>query len=700
MSTVEGNVNNWPPLTICLCRRVLHLLTMVSFSYLLTRRVALLSLVASSTAQSSKVLWPFEIAASILDPVLETIGSTLRGDGLIDGTLGAIGGILGSEQTFDYIVVGGGTAGAGVGVRLAEAGFSVAIIEAGGFYEVEKPVFGTTPAGSFLGVGASPLDTVPTTDWGFNTEPQPHLNNRRIHYARGKCLGGSSALNFMVYHRGTTASYQKWADTVDDQSYTLGNLTPFFNRAVTFTPPGERSLNNVTTNYDASSFSNSGGPVQVGYGYWLTVWASFLEKAFNALGIQEHTEFNNGRLLGYHYSQSTLRSRDQTRSSSVAYIHAAGSDSKTSQNLKVFTHTQVRRVLFDQSSPRPKASGVEVSALLGLAQYNISARREVILSAGAFQSPQLLMLSGIGPTDELSEHGIGQIVSAPGVGQNMWDHVLFGPSYSVKFPTVGSMLLRPVALASALVDYVTKAIGPLTYIADILGWEKLSKLDNYRNKFSESTLNALATFPDDWPEVEYIAADAYAGNFRHPLAQQPLNGKKYVSILGAMVAPLSRGNITLKSGNPLAAPAINPNWLSDPADQELAIAWYRRMREIFTTKDVASQLEEVGVEQYPGLDNDSDEEILAVIRDSAITVWHASSTCRMGKSVLKNGIKERVDEMDVVDSEAKVFGVDGLRIVDASIFPFLPPGHPQSTIYALAEKISEAIVRDGSSNTS
>lgn len=673
---------------------------MVSFSYPLTRRVALLSLVASSTAQSSKVLWPFEIAASILDPVLETIGSTLRGDGLIDGTLGAIGGILGSEQTFDYIVVGGGTAGAGVGVRLAEAGFSVAIIEAGGFYEVEKPVFGTTPAGSFLGVGASPLDTVPTTDWGFNTEPQPHLNNRRIHYARGKCLGGSSALNFMVYHRGTTASYQKWADTVDDQSYTLGNLTPFFNRAVTFTPPGERSLNNVTTKYDASSFSNSGGPVQVGYGYWLTVWASFLEKAFNALGIQEHTEFNNGRLLGYHYSQSTLRSKDQTRSSSVAYIHAAGSDSKTSQNLKVFTHTQARRVLFDQSSPRPKASGVEVSALLGLAQYNISARREVILSAGAFQSPQLLMLSGIGPTDELSEHGIGQIVSAPGVGQNMWDHVLFGPSYSVKFPTVGSMLLRPVALASALVDYVTKAIGPLTYIADILGWEKLSKLGNYRNKFSESTLNALATFPDDWPEVEYIAADAYAGNFRHPLAQQPLNGKKYVSILGAMVAPLSRGNITLKSGNPLAAPAINPNWLSDPADQELAIAWYRRMREIFTTNDVASQLEEVGVEQYPGLENDSDEQILAVIRDSAITVWHASSTCRMGKSVLKNGIKERVDEMDVVDSEAKVFGVDGLRIVDASIFPFLPPGHPQSTIYALAEKISEAIIRDGSSNTS
>lgn len=679
---------------------------MVLLSRFLARRAALLSLVASTIAQSQDATTNSTANAteargllgSLLDPILETIGSTLQGDGLIDSTLGAIGGILGVDQTFDYIVIGGGTAGAGVGVRLAEAGFSVAIVEAGGFYEIEKPVFSTTPAGSFFGVGASPLDTIPTTDWGFATEPQPHLNNRRIHYARGKCLGGSSALNFMVYHRGTTASYQRWADVVGDQSYTLGNLMPYFNRAVTFTPPGKRSLDNVTTNYDASSFSNTGGPVQVGYGFWVSIWASFLEKAFTALGLSRNNDFNNGKLLGYHYSQSTLRASDQTRSSSVAYIHAVQSNSQASRNLKVFTHTQARRVLFDTSSARPKANGVEVSALVGLAKYTIRARREVIVSAGAFQSPQLLMFSGIGPTDELQQQGIEQIVSAPGVGQNMWDHILFGPTYSVKFPTVGSTLLRPLKLANALVEYATKATGLLTYAADILGWEKLSKLDGYRDKFSQSTLSALEAFPDDWPEVEYIAADAYAGNFRAPLAQQPLDGKKYVSILGAMVAPLSRGNITLKSANPLAAPAINPNWLSDPADQELAIAWYRRMREIFETKEVASQLEEVGKEAYPGLDKDSDEAIMAAIRDSAITVWHASSTCKMGKSVVKDGVRERVDEMDVVDSEAKVFGVDGLRVVDASIFPFLPPGHPQSTIYALAEKISDDIIRDSRSS--
>jgi choline dehydrogenase len=242
-------------------------------------------------------------------------------------------------------------------------------------------------------------------------------------------------------------------------------------------------------------------------------------------------------------------------------------------------------------------------------------------------------------------------------------------------------------------QYINDATGQLTYAADILAWEKLSKLASYRSKFSTQTLDALAEFPDDWPEVEYIAADAYAGNFRFPILQQPLDNKKYVGILGALVAPLSRGNITLKSSNPLAAPAINPNWLTHPADEEVAIAWYRRMREVFATDVYKTQLEEPGTEAYPGLDKQSDEEILAVIRDSAMTVWHAAGTCRMGKSTTKDGVKVPVDEMDVIDNEAKVFGVDGLRVVDASSFPLLPPGHPMSTIYALAEKIADKIIQ-------
>lgn len=663
--------------------------------HLLRSTLLTLAVSTQATASLSDLLAAIGLGGSVLNPILETVDSTLQGNGLIDNTLGAVGGVLGVDQTFDYVVVGGGTAGTAIGVRLAEAGFSVAIIEAGGYYEITKPLLGSTPAGSFFGIGSSAVDKFATVDWGFETEAQPYLNGRSIHYARGKCLGGSSALNFMVHHRGSTASYQKWADIVDDQSYTLANLTPYFKRSVTFTPPSGRSLDNVTTNYDQSDFSSSGGPVQVGYGQWLTVGGTWLQKAFQTMGLKETNGFNSGNLLGYHFSQSTIRASDQTRSSSAAYIHSVQSNSATSKNLKVFTQTQAKRVDFDTSSGRPKATGVEVTALLGLSNYNIKARREVILSAGTFQSPQLLMLSGIGPGDQLAEHGISQTVSAPGVGQNMWDHVMFGPSYSVKFPTVGSFLVNPVAVAASLVEYITSATGQLTYAADILGWEKLSKLPSYRGRFSSATLDALDGFPDDWPEVEYINADAYAGDFRFPVLQQPLDGKMYVGILGAMVAPMSRGNVTLQSSNPLSKPAVNPNWLSHPVDQEVAVAWYRRMREVFATSDYQSQLEQPDSEAYPGLDKDDDEQILEVIRQSAMTVWHAAGTCRMGKSTVRDGFKVPVDNMDVIDSEAKVFGVDGLRVVDASSFPFLPPGHPMSTIYALAEKIAENIISGG-----
>lgn len=160
-----------------------------------------------------------ELADAVTSPLFDAIKPLLNGDGLIEGTLGAIGGTLGEEQEFDYLVAGGGTAGNVMGVRLAEAGYKVAIIEAGGFYEIDKPVLSTAPFGATLGTGSSMLDSVPTTDWVFQTTPQAGANDRSFHYARGKCLGGSSALNFMVYHRGSTGSYDRWADLVGDDSY-------------------------------------------------------------------------------------------------------------------------------------------------------------------------------------------------------------------------------------------------------------------------------------------------------------------------------------------------------------------------------------------------------------------------------------------------------------------------------------------------
>lgn len=648
----------------------------------------------------SDVLSSVGLGEAVANPLLETIDSTLKGNGLIDGTLGALAGTLGVEQEFDYVVVGGGTAGNAVGVRLAEAGYTVAIVEAGIFYELGKPVLGTTPVGDIIGIGSSSLDSIPTVDWGYLTEPQEGLGGRRVHYAQGKTLGGSSALNFMIHHRGSRGSYQMWADMVGDQSYTYDGLEPYFKRSVTLTPPDDtKRRENASTRFDEDAFSTPGGPVQVGYTNWVSVWATWLEKGLQAIGMERTVGFSSGNLMGYHYSQSTIRGSDQTRSSSNSYINAANDDKDTSERLKVFTSTQARKVLFStpssaanstnststSASNKPRATGVEVTGLAGVSTYKLTAKHEVILSAGAFQSPHLLMHSGLGPAAHLAEHGIPVVKDLPGVGQNMWDHVMFGPSRSVKFDTLDRVLHDPIALTDALTSYITTKTGPLTSnVVEFLGWEKLSTLDSYRANFSASTVEALASFPADWPEVEHISGNGYIGTFTFPVLQQPLDGKQYATILGGMVAPLSRGTVTLKSANPLQKPAIDPRWLTDPADQEVAVAWYRRMREVWRTPALQSIIEDPSEEAFPGLEHETDEEILEVVRKSAMTIWHASGTCKMGREV---------DKMAVVDTEARIFGVQGLRVVDSSIMPLLPPGHPQSTIYALAEKVADMIIK-------
>ncbi|KAI0146282.1 alcohol oxidase [Xylariaceae sp. FL1272] len=613
----------------------------------------------------------------ILDPLGETVSSTLSGQGLIQGALGEIEGVLGAEQSYDYVVVGGGTAGNAIGVRLAEAGFTVAIIEAGINYELGKPVLGSTPAGAFFGIGSSSIDSLPTVDWEFVTEPQTGANNRSVHYARGKCLGGSSALNFMIHHRGSTGSYQQWADLVGDQSYTLENWLPYFEKAVNFTPPNNDIRRaNVSTQYNADAFSSPGGPVQVGYTNWVSVWSTWLEKGLQAVGIQRTTGFDDGDLMGYHYSQSTIRASDQTRSSSAEYVYSVTGTS-TEKNLKVYTETLAKKILFDGN----KATGVQVSLIGAAPTYTIKATKEVIVSAGTFQSPQLLMVSGVGPKSTLEELDIPVVSNLEGVGQNMWDHILFGPSYQVDFPTLDATLHDPVALAAALVEYSTEAKGPLSSnVVEFLGWEKLPS--KYRANFTDATREALSWFADDWPEVEHISGNGYIGDFAFPVLQQPLDGKQYATNLGAMVAPLSRGTVTITSSSMLTPPSINPNWLTHPADQEVAIAWYRRMREVWDTPELRSI--RVGTsEAYPGLDATTDEQILDVVRSSLMTVWHAAGTCKMGQAD---------DSMAVVDNAARVFGVENLRVVDASAFPLLPPGHPQSTVYALAEKIADSII--------
>lgn len=349
--------------------------------------------------------------------------------------------------------------------------------------------------------------------------------------------------------------------------------------------------------------------------------------------------------------------------------------------ITVYLGTQADRVLFDSNKT---ATAVQVTALTDGAKYIVNATHEIIVSAGALHSPQLLMLSGVGPAEVLSRFDIDMIADRPGVGQNLTDHVLFGPSYEVVFDTLDKVLHDPVVLAESIAEYALASDGPLTTnVADFLAFERLPSSSN----LSQAAWDALDGLTSDWPHVEYFFADGFIGNFTIPWLDQPTDGKQYVSILAGLVAPQSRGQVTLASGRASDRPVFDPQWLTDETDVQVAVAAYQRVRDLFATGPVESVRSVPGGlqgEYFPGPHVQSFDEILDAIRSSVMAVMHASCTNRMGT---------RDDPTAVVDSLGRVMGVDALRVVDASAMALLPPGHPQALIYALAEKIADDIIR-------
>lgn len=313
--------------------------------------------------------------------------------------------------------------------------------------------------------------------------------------------------------------------------------------------------------------------------------------------------------------------------------------------LTVYPMTQAMRILFNGTC----ATGVRVHSS-GM-DWSVRARKEVILSAGVFHSPQLLMVSGVGPASTLRGHNISVVKDLPGVGQNMHDSCAIG---GVMHKT---NITNPAITQAVMNDYINNGTGILTNSGgDVLAFEKLPPA--FRSKLSNTTLEALSQWPEDWPDMEFL----------------PLNRGGPTDAAGAevsmlMVATISRGNMTIRSRSMLDKPLINTNWLLDPADQELAVQAYRRAREIWTYFPATGV--DVGEEQAPGANVTTDAQLLEYIKEQGVSaIHHGSSTNMMG----------RADEaMAVVDSHGKVFGLQGLRVIDSSSFRFTPPGHTQAT---------------------
>ncbi|OHW94724.1 glucose-methanol-choline oxidoreductase [Colletotrichum incanum] len=629
--------------------------------------------------------------------ILSLSASLLFYGGLVSATLGprprSICAQANDGLKFDYVIIGGGTAGLVLANRLTEnASVTVAVLEAGTLPEDVAGNWTQVPgyAGKFNS-GA------PSMSWGFQTTPQAGLNNRTYPYYRAKAassakdldfLGGCSNVNYMAYSQTTKGAHQAWAALVNDPSYTYENMLQYYSKTMDFSAQEKESrLANATVRYNSVNVAKGGG-LDVTYPAYAQSWSTWVSKGLAAIGVPEVESFINGNLLGHSWQLGTIREADSVRSSSeTAYLRPIMSR----PNLSVFHYTMAERILFDNKT----ATGVEYTSTASNCSGTISAAKEVILTAGAFQSPQLLQVSGVGPKDLLSKYGIPVVADVPAVGQGMRDHMTIFASYQVNVLT-SSALEGADYLAKAINDFNTNGQGPLASPGgDLIGGEKIP--DELRKGFANETVEYLSTYPADWPEVLY---DVYPGGVTEATA-----GDNYATLQATLVVPHSRGTVKIQSAKMSDAPIINPNWLTENSDMDVLVAGFKRVRQALETSAMAPVL--IGQELFPGSTIKSDEEIRTYIAQASSPIYHAFATNKMG-----NG----TDADAVVDSRGRVVGVSrrelssflffrftetgtpantdkcAVRVIDSSSFPFLPPGPaPQVQVYALAEKLADDI---------
>ncbi|KAL9602708.1 MAG: hypothetical protein Q9219_001698 [cf. Caloplaca sp. 3 TL-2023] len=556
--------------------------------------------------------------------------------------------------------------------RLTEqSNVTVAVVEAGTWAENVVGNLTEVPGYDFTFDVKAENATITAVDWGFLTTPQQGITGQPIlRYPRGKALGGSTNLNAMAWGESSRGVFAKWADEVGDDSWQYDNVHKYYNKATNFTPPDlSTRWANATPTYDPALIV-TGGPLDVSYGAYAYSWTTWLAVALDGIGIKNTNSFITGELNGSAWQQHTINHTTGFRASADRgylrpFLHRP--------NLVVIDSTLGERVLFDADK---RATGIEVTT--ANVTYTLNATREVIVSGGVFQSPQLLQVSGVGPAALLESHGIPVVADRPGVGQNLDDQILFGVSYRVNVPTL-STIGSPDYTAGDVELFNTNATGRLTSPGgEYVGYEKVPQ--ELRSGFSPDTVKALDALPSDWPEIEYLTLPAFVGDFSG--TPPPEDGYDYATLIGTLLSQTSRGNVSISSARMSDPPLINPNWLTTQADIEVSVAMFKRLRQAWAVPALAANLT-IGEEYYPGPSVQTDAEIEALIRRTMTPVSHASATCKMGKEG---------DQMAVVDSHGKVFGVRNLRVVDASAFPFLPPGSaPQAAVYMLAEKIADDV---------
>lgn len=534
---------------------------------------------------------------------------------------------MSADKTYDFIIAGGGSAGCVLANRLSEdPECKVLLLEAG---KPDRHLWLKLP------LKFRDLMTDERFNWGYETEPESGLDNRRLPVPRGKALGGSSSINGMMYCRGHASDYDRWGQ-LGLSGWSYSDVLPYFKRSENF---------------------EQGDPAFHGQQGMLTVSpgdrSSDAFNAYRAAGkANGHrlTDDHNGAVQdGFGPTDYTIRN-GRRASVSKSFLEPAMDRS----NLTIETGAQAARVLFENR----RATGIEYSQ--GGKKISVRASREVLLCGGAYNSPQLLMLSGIGAADHLTQHNIEIVHDAPDVGQNLQDHISVLLGYkSRQMQNMFAHELRADKLMMGVLRWMLNGSGyvgtlPVACLAYIRSRPELAAPD------LELLMNRVDPTAHIW----------------FPGVRKPKDGFLGCRVIG--LHPESRGSVTLRSGNPLDKAMIHHNYLTAENDIITLREGVKHAREIYATEPLAGMIEK---EFIPGPDVRSDAEIDAFNRQTASMLFHPTSTCRMG-----------TDDKAVVDAELKVNGVDGLRVVDASVMPYVIGGHTNAPTIMIAEKAADMIL--------
>jgi choline dehydrogenase len=535
-----------------------------------------------------------------------------------------------NSEAFDYIIVGAGSAGCVLANRLTASGrHRVLLLEAGP--NNRHPWL-------HIPLGFGKLFTDSRYNWCYATEPQPGCHNREVIAPRGKVLGGSSSINGLIYIRGQAEDFNHWRQ-LGNAGWSFDDVLPYFRKA----EDNERG---------ADEFHGAGGMLGVSDLRDRHPLAEAYVEAAVQCGYPRNEDFNGAGQEGAGYYQTTMR--DGVRSSTAAgYLKAA----RRRANLKVAPEALATRIVFNGR----RATGVEY--LAGNDKRSATANAEVIVASGAFNSPQLLQLSGVGPASLLKSHGIAVVADAPGVGDDLNDHFS------------GRIILRckePITLNDAVRTWSGKLTHGIHYVLTRRGYLAIPAVS------SACFLRALPTSetPDSQCSISLFSAGTIGGELQ-----------EFPGVTGncVLLRPESRGYVKIKSADPRQAPAINPNYLATQKDRETIVAGVAAMRRIFQAPPMARHIAE---EVEPGKQCDNDDDLLDFIRRRGSTTYHPVGTCRMGQ-----------DPKAVVDERLRVHGFKGLRVVDASIMPAVVSGNTNAATIMIGEKGADMILADAKAGT-